>query len=73
VNSVDRSVSWKSVCEEKIRRLVSNGRRLWAHLVELSVDKCSARAAVTRGNEKLKNLHYVKSVAKKRLVETVMD
>jgi hypothetical protein len=37
--------------------------------------KSSARAAVTRGPErgKLKNLHCLKSVARKRLVETVID
>jgi hypothetical protein len=41
----------------------------------LSVDKSSAQAAVTRGpdREKLKNLHCVKSVVRKRLVETVID
>jgi hypothetical protein len=40
----------------------------------LSVDKSSAWAAVTRGPEcgKLKNLHCVKTVARKRLVETVI-
>jgi hypothetical protein len=42
--------------------------------VQLSVDKSSARAAVIRGPEygKLKNLHRVKSVARKRLVEFVI-
>jgi hypothetical protein len=41
--------------------------------VELSVDKSSAQAAVTRGPEctKLRNLHCVESVARKRLLETV--
>jgi hypothetical protein len=45
--------------------------RLGTSLVEFSVEKSSARAAVTRGPEigKLKNLHCVKLVAKKRLVE----
>jgi hypothetical protein len=38
--------------------------------VELSVDKSSARAAVTRGPEELS---LVKAVARKRLVETVID
>jgi hypothetical protein len=44
-------------------------------LVELSVDKSSARAAVTRRHErgKLKNFHCAKSVGRKRLVETVID
>jgi hypothetical protein len=44
-------------------------------LVELSVEKSSALAAVRRETEwgKLKNLHCVKSVAKKWLVETVID
>jgi hypothetical protein len=47
----------------------------WTQIVELSVDKSSARAAVTRGPEcwKLKNLHCVKSVSMKGLVETVID
>jgi hypothetical protein len=38
-------------------------------------DMSSVRAAVTRGPEcrKLKNLHCVKSVVRKRLVETVID
>jgi hypothetical protein len=37
--------------------------------------KSSARAAVTRGLEcgKLKNLHCVKSVVRKRVVEAVID
>jgi hypothetical protein len=44
-------------------------------IVGLSVDKSFARAAVTKGPErgKLKNLRCVKSVARKRLVETVID
>jgi hypothetical protein len=42
--------------------------------VELSVDKSSTRAAVTRPvRGKLKNLHCAKSVARKRLVETIID
>jgi hypothetical protein len=43
--------------------------------VEFSVDKNSARVAVTRGPEKgkLKNLNCIKSVARKRLVETIID
>jgi hypothetical protein len=43
--------------------------------VELSVEKSSVWAAATRGPEcvKLKNLHCVKSVAKKRLLESVID
>jgi hypothetical protein len=44
-------------------------------LVEFSIDKSSARAAVTTGFErgKLKNLHCVKFVARKRIVETIID
>jgi hypothetical protein len=44
-------------------------------LVELSVDKRSAPAAMTRGPEsgKLKNLRCVKSVARKRLLEILID
>jgi hypothetical protein len=36
-------VSWKSVCEEKTRRLVWNGRQIGTQLVELTVDKSSAQ------------------------------
>jgi hypothetical protein len=41
----------------------------------MSVDKSSAWAAVTRGPEhgKLMNLHCVKSITRKWLVETVID
>jgi hypothetical protein len=41
----------------------------------LSVDKSSARAAVSEGPEcgKLKNHHCVKSAERERLVETVID
>jgi hypothetical protein len=55
-------------------RLVRNGRQPGTQLVELSVDKNSAWVAVT-GSEcvELKNLHCVKSVARKRLVETAID
>jgi hypothetical protein len=47
-----------SACEEKTRRLVLNGRQAGTQLVELSFDKSSAWAAVTRGPErgKLNNL-----------------
>jgi hypothetical protein len=39
------------------------------------IDKNSALAAVTRGPEhgKLRNIHCVKSVARNRLVKTVID
>jgi hypothetical protein len=42
---------------------------------KLSVNKSSAWVAVTRGPEyrMMKNLHCVKSVARKWLVETVID
>jgi hypothetical protein len=68
-------VIWKSACDEKTRRLVCNGRQPGIQLVEFSVDKNSVRTAVTRGPEhgKLTNLHCVKSVARKRLVEDVID
>jgi hypothetical protein len=51
-------VSWKSSCEEKARRLVWNCLQPGNQLVKLTVDKSSARAAVTRGPKyrKLKNL-----------------
>jgi hypothetical protein len=54
-NSVVRR---KSVCEEKTRKLVWNGRQPGTQLSELSVDKSSAREPVTKGPErgKLKNL-----------------
>jgi hypothetical protein len=54
---------------------VWNGHQPGTQLVELSVDKNSVRAAVTREPErrKLKDLHHVKSVARKWLVETVID
>jgi hypothetical protein len=44
-------------------------------LVELSVDNSSARTSGTKGPEhrKLKYLHCVKSVARNRLMETVID
>jgi hypothetical protein len=53
-----QQLSWKLACEEKARRLVWNDRKPGTQLFELSADKNSARAAVTRGheNEKLKNL-----------------
>jgi hypothetical protein len=74
-SSVEREFNWKSACEEKTRRLVWNGHQPETKLAELSVDKSSARAAVTRGPEhgKLKNLRCAKSVTRKRLVGTVID
>jgi hypothetical protein len=53
--------------------MVWNGRQPATQLVELSVDKSSALAAVTSEPEfgKLKNLPRVEAVARKRLVETV--
>jgi hypothetical protein len=54
---VSERVQFK-VCEEKTRRLVCNGRQPGTQLVELSVEKISARAVRKRGPEygKLKNL-----------------
>jgi hypothetical protein len=48
---------------------VWNGRQPGTQLIELSVDKISARAAVTGGPEcgKLRKLHCAESVARKRL------
>jgi hypothetical protein len=66
-------VSWKSVCEEKTRGLVWNGFQPGTQLVELSVDKTSARAAVARGPECGSWRISVEAVARKRLVETLMD
>jgi hypothetical protein len=51
-SSVTVQLSWKSDCEEKTRSLVWNGRQPGTHLVELSVDKSSARASVTKGPER---------------------
>jgi hypothetical protein len=62
-----------TACEEKTRRLVRNGRQPGTQL-SLSVDRSFLRVALTRKPErgKLKNLYCVKSVARKRLVETVI-
>jgi hypothetical protein len=51
-----------------------NGHQPDTQLVELSVDKSSAWAAVTRGPEhgNLKSLS-VAAIARKQLVETVID
>jgi hypothetical protein len=54
---------------------VSNGRQPVTQLVELSDDKSSAARHATIGPEcgKLKNPPLFEAVARKRLVETVVD
>jgi hypothetical protein len=54
---------------------VCNGRQPGSQLVEFSVDKSSAPAAMTGGPErrKLRNYNCVKSFVRERLVETVID
>jgi hypothetical protein len=67
--------SWKSACEEKTRRLVWNGRQPGTQLVELSVDKGSARLAVKKRTweQEAEGSPSVEAITRKQLVETVID
>jgi hypothetical protein len=69
-----REFSWKTACEEKTKRLGWNGPHSGPQLVELSSDKSSARRLwqeeLTAGRC---TFGSVKSVARKRLVHTVID
>jgi hypothetical protein len=68
---VQLQFSWKSVCEEKTRRLVRNGRQPGTQLVELSVDKefckggCDKRTRVREAEEST-----LVGAVRKRLEET---
>jgi hypothetical protein len=52
---------------------VSNGRQSGTQSVELTVDKSSTRAAVTRGPREAEEPPSLEAVARKRLVEIVID
>jgi hypothetical protein len=70
----DSSVG-SSVESQPVKRRLGGWREMAASLRPRQLRGSSVREAVTRGPEcgKLRNLHCVKYVARKRLVETVID
>jgi hypothetical protein len=69
-----------SVVSQPVKRRLGGwcemaGRQPGTQLVELSVDKISARVAVTRGSEcgRLEESPSVQAVGRKQLMETVID